>query len=77
MLAIVAFIALARSLLRSREGVFLAAVAFVLTPRSYEWLVMGGGLTQSLGFLLALTALSQAVALYQRPPPSGSSPSAR
>jgi hypothetical protein len=67
LLAIIAFIALARSLLRGREGIFLAALAFVLTPRSYEWLVMGGGLTRSLGFLLALTALSQAVALYQRP----------
>jgi hypothetical protein len=67
LLAVIAFVALARSLLRGREAVFLAAVAFVLTPRSYEWLVMGGGLTRSLGFLLALAALSQAVTLYQRP----------
>ena len=67
LLAIIPFIVLARSLLRTRDRVFFAAVAFVLVPRSYEWLVMGGGLTRSLGFLFALTALCQAVGLYRRP----------
>ena len=50
-------------------GVFVlfAACAFALLPRSYEWLIMGGGLTRSLGLLFAMAVLAQAVALYRSP----------
>jgi hypothetical protein len=67
LLTVVAFVAFARSLFRSPRTAFFAAAAFVLVPRSYEWLVMGGGLTRSVGLLFAVAALAQAVALYQRP----------
>jgi hypothetical protein len=67
LLTIVAFVALARSLLGSQYAVLFAACAFALLPRSYEWLIMGGGLTRSLGFLFAMTVLAQAVALYRSP----------
>jgi hypothetical protein len=67
LLTTVVFVALARSVLPAPRAAFFAAAAFVLVPRSYEWLVMGGGLTRSLGLLFAVAALAQAVALYQRP----------
>lgn len=35
----------------------LATFLFATLPRSFEWLVMGGGITRSLGFLFALLAL--------------------
>jgi len=35
----------------------LATYIFATLPRSFEWLVMGGGITRSLGFLFALLAL--------------------
>ncbi|HEY7064109.1 MAG TPA: hypothetical protein VII06_21695 [Chloroflexota bacterium] len=67
LLTIAAFYALATSLVRSRYTALLAAIAFAIAPRSYEWLVMGGGLTRSLGFLCAVSSLAQAKAVYQRP----------
>jgi hypothetical protein len=65
--SIVALYLLARSLLGSWTTAAIAAGAFALLPRGFEWLVMGGGLTRSLGLLFALLALSQARALYERP----------
>lgn len=35
----------------------LATYIFATIPRSFEWLVMGGGITRSLGYLFALLAL--------------------
>jgi hypothetical protein len=67
LLTLIAFVALARSLSRSRYSVLFAAAALVVVPRSYEWLVMGGGLTRSLGLLFAVTALALAVPAYRRP----------
>jgi hypothetical protein len=67
LLTLLAFVGLARALARSRYTVLFAAAALVVIPRSYEWLVMGGGLTRSLGLLFAVTALALAVPLYQRP----------
>lgn len=71
---VAAFAALARDLLpRVARGVappdeaLLGSVlAFALLPRSYVWLLMGGGLTRSLGFLFAILAAHQAVLLYTR-----------
>jgi hypothetical protein len=41
----------------------VAAIAFALAPRSYEWLVIGGGLTRAPGFVLALAAVWLAIKL--------------
>lgn len=67
LLSIVAFHFFARSLLGSRLAADFATAAFALLPRSFEWLIMGGGLTRSLGFLLAILAIHQAYIVYSRP----------
>jgi hypothetical protein len=63
-LIVVAFASLARTLLASRTAVVASIVAFGLLPRSFIWLLMGGGLTRSLGFLFALVTLRLLYALY-------------
>jgi len=63
-LIVVAFTGLARALLASRWAVVAAVVAFGLLPRSFIWMLMGGGLTRSLGFLFALVTLRLLYALY-------------
>lgn len=67
LLTIGAVYLLARALLDSRLAVCVAVIAFVGAPRSYEWLIMGGGLTRGLGFLWALLALAQARGMLERP----------
>jgi hypothetical protein len=63
-LIVVAFAALARTLLASRAAVVASVVAFALVPRSFIWMLMGGGLTRSLGLLFALVTLRQLVRMY-------------
>ena len=58
-ISVLAMYAMAAELLRSRWRGLVAAIAFALIPRSYEWLIVGGGITRSLGLLLALLALHQ------------------
>lgn len=60
-----AFYLLARELLHSDLQVILATFAFAFLPRSFEWLIMGGGLTRALGMLCLLLTVWQAVLLYQ------------
>jgi hypothetical protein len=55
---------LARTLLRSRTSVVVAVLAFSLLPRSYIWMLMGGGVTRSLGFLFGLLTLRLLYAVY-------------
>ncbi len=43
-----------------------ATAAFAVLPRAYVWMVMGGGLTRSLGFLFGVLALTQLYDLYDR-----------
>lgn len=47
---------IARRVLGSPVQAAIAAGAFAVLPRSYEWLIMGGGLTRSFGLLFALCA---------------------
>lgn len=63
-LTIVAFAFLASSILRKTETVIAAVFAFALIPRSFIWLVMGGGMTRSFGFLFAILALYSVHRLY-------------
>jgi len=58
-LCVVAFFLLARDLVPSRPTVAAAVCTFAVLPRSFLWLIMGGGLTRSLGFLFAILALWQ------------------
>jgi hypothetical protein len=57
--SILAMYAMSAELLRSRWRGLVAAIAFALIPRSYEWLIVGGGITRSLGLMLSLLALQQ------------------
>lgn len=59
-----AFHLLARALAPGRVVVIVATVAFALAPRSFMWMIMGGGLTRSFGFLFALLAIHQVHAMY-------------
>lgn len=65
-LTIPAFYFLARRILCSSDGAAFAVVTFALIPRSYEWLVMGGGLTRSPGMLFSILSLLQADRLLER-----------
>jgi len=47
----------------------VSAIAFALAPRSYEWLVVGGGLTRAPGTLFALLAIWQGMRLIRQPSP--------
>ena len=58
-LCVVAFYLLARDIIPSRATVAAAVCTFAVLPRSFLWLIMGGGLTRSLGFLFAILALWQ------------------
>ena len=65
-LAIVAFFFLAQSILKSKPAVVAAVFAFVLIPRSFIWLMMGGGITRAFGFLFAILALYAIHEMYER-----------
>lgn len=56
-LTLVACVMLARRLLGSRLAVTVAVITFGLLPRSFLWLLMGGGVTRAPGFLFAILAL--------------------
>ena len=55
-----AFHLFARSLLSDRWAAIVATAAFAVVPRSFIWLIMGGGLTRALGLAFALLALREA-----------------
>jgi uncharacterized membrane protein len=55
-----AFVALARRMLDDRVALVAAVAAFALVPRSFEWMIMGGGVTRSFGLLFAILALHEA-----------------
>jgi hypothetical protein len=61
-----AFYLLARDMLHSRATIAAALIAFAIVPRGFVWLLMGGGLTRSFGYLFALLALHQIWMLYTR-----------
>jgi hypothetical protein len=56
--AIAAFLLLAKRVLGSPLAAGLAALLFAVLPRSYEFLIAGGGLTRGFGFLFAMLALA-------------------
>jgi len=60
------FYLLSRSLLPSRTMALIAVLVFALLPRSFNWEIVGGGLTRSPGFLFAVLALHQGYSLFNR-----------
>jgi hypothetical protein len=65
-LTLPAFYLLAKSMLKSRVALVASVLAFALVPRSFMWLLMGGGVTRSLGFLFAILALYFVHRLYAK-----------
>lgn len=61
-----AFLLLARALLANRVAVLVATIAFATAPRAFIWMIMGGGLTRSFGFLFALLTIHQLHATFTR-----------
>lgn len=61
---IVAFARFSRTVLSSPVASACAVFAFTFLPMSYLWVIMGGGLTRSLGLLFSILALHQAYLLY-------------
>ncbi len=57
MATVPAFALLAMVLAPSRVHAAIATFVFALVPRSFEWLVMGGGLTRAPGVLLAILSI--------------------
>ncbi len=51
--------------LSSRMSASLAVLVFALSPRSFLWQVMGGGITRSFGLLFLLLFLYKAVQLFK------------
>ncbi len=64
LLTMPAFLLLARRIVRADTGVAAAMFAFALMPSSFEWAIMGGGLTRSFGLLFTTLALVSLHALY-------------
>ena len=65
-LIVVAFYHLAKAMLGEPTTVGAAVLAFALVPRSFGWMIMGGGLTRSIGLLAAVVGIHQAYLLYTR-----------
>ncbi|MBA3688825.1 MAG: hypothetical protein H0W81_08360 [Chloroflexi bacterium] len=63
--SVLAMYLLAAELLRSRWRGVIAAAAFALMPRSYLWLIVGGGATRALGLFFALLAVRQGVVMLR------------
>jgi len=65
-LVLCAFMIFARSWCASRAEALVAGLAFALLPRTYLWLLMGGGITRAFGLLFAILALYFIRLLYLR-----------
>lgn len=64
-LSVAVFYGFIRTLFPKQSDAALITVAFAALPRSYEWLIMGGGLSRSFGFCFSIAALWMAMGLLQ------------
>lgn len=58
------FYILSAVILRSKNSAVLALLVFITTPRSFESLILGGGMTRSFGFLFAMISIYFAYKFY-------------
>lgn len=63
-LTIPVFYLLARELTDSPLQIVFGTFAFTLLPRTFAWSIMGGGITRSLGMLLAMLTMISAYRFY-------------
>ena len=66
-LTIPALYFLSRKITESREISLFAVIGFALMPQSFVWLIMGGGITRSLGILFAILALLFVWQMFHNP----------
>lgn len=64
-ISILVFYKFAEETLNSRMSAALAVLIFALSPRSFLWQVMGGGITRSFGMLFLLLFLYKAMQLFK------------
>ncbi len=64
-ISILVFYLFAKETLHARASASLATMIYALSPRSFLWQVMGGGVTRSFGMLFLLLMLWQAVQLFR------------
>lgn len=64
--SVVAFCWAAEALVRTRAALAIASVAFAILPFSFNWQIMGGGLTRAAGLLFAILALGAGCRLFER-----------
>jgi hypothetical protein len=55
-----------RQLLKADAPALLATAAFGLIPRSYDWVIAGGGITRAPGLLLAILSMAAAARMFDR-----------
>jgi len=65
-ITIPAFYLLANSLINNKFQVILATLIFTFIPATFDWLIMGGGLTRSPAFFFAILSLFFIYRLYTR-----------
>ncbi len=65
-LTIPAFYLLCRSIIKSQELAGVSSIAFALLPRSFIWLIMGGGISRASGLFFAFLALSAIYLLFSQ-----------
>ncbi|MDP2778293.1 MAG: hypothetical protein Q8O48_11685, partial [Anaerolineales bacterium] len=73
-LSILFFYKFAEQTLSSRLSAALAVLVFALSPRSFLWQVMGGGITRSFGLLFMLLMLWQATIMLKPPSSAAGTP---
>lgn len=66
-LCIPAFYFLSKSVTGSKEKSAFAVFAYALMPRSYLWLIMGGGITRSLGILFGILSVISVWEMFRKP----------
>jgi hypothetical protein len=65
-LAIPAFYLLASAIIKDKDQVVFATFIFTFIPASFDWLIMGGGVTRSPAFFFSLLTLYFIYRLYAR-----------
>ena len=65
MLTIPVFYLIALEILPGRPYAYMASLLYAIAPRGWDWLIAGGGLTRTPGFLFALLGIWQLLVLYR------------
>lgn len=62
--SIIAFFFLAKTLIKQSGEILFSTLVFATIPSAFDWLIMGGGITRSLGFLFGLLSIREIYLLF-------------